>query len=568
MEPEPSLPNLNAKNSNLGHQGHILVIIAVFFIFLLPVLSQPSTYHSDEHFYTDAAIYMLQHSDYLTPHYADGTLRTKKPIGTYWLLMASYAIFGVSFFSARLPFLLAGAATIWVTYKFSRKLFNDRGTALLAAAILASNLQFIMLSLRATPDILQTLFMLISVYGFASLVFHGDDRLRHYLFTYLGAALAIQTKGLLGGVLIVFMAIFLIIAKEKTSMLKHLIHWPVIIAAVGLALSWYLYVYFQHGGDALWRFYNDQVASKIDRSAYFILLNALYHMWGVFRHFIPWSLFPVLGYLTARREIHLLIRQQRKQVLFILSWFLLLLAIFSISSDMRTRYLVPAYPLLSILIAVVFREVYKKLAIQRLWRWCCGFLIVLTGLLGVVLLWIGSILHWQLIMGGVILVGAAIWISGTVIKTRLSPAPVAMGLVMLVTVAVLRGIVIPRFDFAPTRSLTECLLPEIEAGRITSVWSGKRANYLRQLYTASNGQIRVNYYHKGGPPSDLDHSAAIVLTLEEKENFNTRRYQIRQCGEVFQDPDIQSVWQGLVKRDKAAVSETIKAPLFLARLKT
>ena len=41
---------------------------------------------------------MLQHQDYLNPHYADGALRTRKPIITYLTLITSYKLLGVSSF--------------------------------------------------------------------------------------------------------------------------------------------------------------------------------------------------------------------------------------------------------------------------------------------------------------------------------------------------------------------------------------------------------------------------------------------------------------------------------------
>ncbi len=511
---------------------------------------------------------MVQHSDFLSPHYADGSLRTNKPIITYWVLIASFAALGINFFAARLPFLLAGAATIWVTYLFCLKLFQRRRIAILSAAILASNLQFIMLSLRATPDILQTLFMLLSLYGFCALVFDEDCGLRNYLLSYFGAALAVLTKGLLGAVLLGFMALFIIISKEKVSTLKRILHWPVIAAATATALSWYVYIYYQHGGEALWSFYNDQVAGKIDSSKFYIFLNIKDYIWGVFRNFIPWSLIVLAGYLTGRKKVHRFIGQHQRQVFFSLGWFTLLLVIFSFSTDCRTRYLLPAYPLLCVIMAALFWEIFEKRSIRRMWNWCCGIVLVLLGILGPILIWIGFILQWRLILGGAILIAAVVWAARNVIKFKQSPAPVAMGLLLLLVVADLRGFILPPFDFAPSKSLTACLSPEVEAGRVASVWSWRRANYLRQLYTISKGLVRVNYYPQGQLPQDLDRSAVIVFTGKEKDVFSAEAYTIQQCGSVFRDPAINAVWQGLLSGKKGIVMEAIQEPLYLARRKT
>jgi 4-amino-4-deoxy-L-arabinose transferase-like glycosyltransferase len=565
---DASLSKRIIENCSIRCQRGNILILCIFFVSLLPALSHLSTYHGDEQFYTDSAVYMVQHSDFLNPHYADGTLRTRKPIVTYWVLMASYAALGINFFAARLPFLLAGTATVWMTYLFSLKLFQRRRIAVLSAAILVSNVQFIMLCLRSTPDILQTFFMISSLYGFCALVFDRDYCLRNYLLAYCGAALAIQTKGLLGVVLIGFMGLYPVIAKETAATLKRLLHWPVMAVAVAIALSWYVYIYFQHGGEALWRFFNDQVAGKIDVPKFYVLLNLKEYIGGAFRHFIPWSLIGLVGYLVDRKKIHRFIGQHRKQVLFILCWFLLLLAVFSGGTESRTRYMVPAYPLLGILLAALFWEVYDRNGIRRIWNWCCGFILVLFGIAGFVLIWIGLVLHWQMILGGGILLGVSLWALFTAIQFKQGPAPVAMGLAILVIVASVLGFVLPPIDFAPSKRLVQCLLPEVTTGRVASVWSSTRADYLRQIYTVSKGRIRVNHYPHGQIPQDLEPSAVIVLSHKDKEDFNDEAYTIQQCGTVFRDPEMQAVWQGLLSFDKDLVLEAIQEPLYLARRKT
>jgi 4-amino-4-deoxy-L-arabinose transferase-like glycosyltransferase len=335
--------------------------------------------------------------------------------------------------------------------------------------------------------------------------------------------------------------------------------------AVTIALSWYVYIYFQHGGDALWRFFNDQVAGKIDTPKFYILLNLKEYIGATFRHFVPWSLIGVVGYMAGRKKIHRFIGQHRKQVLFILCWFVLLLAVFSGGTDCRSRYMMPAYPLLSVFFAALFWEVYDRQGIRRMWNWCCGLILVLFGITGCVLIWIGLVLHWQIIFGGAILFGVTMWAAFTAMKFKQSPAPVTMGLLMLAAVASVLGFVLPSIDFASSKSLTRCLLPEVTTGRIASVWSPKRADYLRQIYTVSKGRIRVNYFPHGQIPRDLDSSTVIVLTHKDREDFDAREYMILQCGTVFRDPEIQTVWQGLLSFDRELLMEAIQEPLYLAR---
>src|SRR5208337_2865810 len=94
----------------------VAILIIIFFFAFLPLLPSTVKYHGDEMFYTDPAIRMVQTGDYFTPYYYDGTLQLRKPIITYWAVVASYKIFGINLFSSRIPFLIAGCLIIWFTY--------------------------------------------------------------------------------------------------------------------------------------------------------------------------------------------------------------------------------------------------------------------------------------------------------------------------------------------------------------------------------------------------------------------------------------------------------------------
>ena len=88
-------------------------------------------------------------------------LRTAKPVMLYWLQRASYAAFGVSEWSARLPSVLAGWLTVLLTYELARRMFG-RPTGLLAGVVLASAFEFCMLAARRHPDATLLLFTVLT----------------------------------------------------------------------------------------------------------------------------------------------------------------------------------------------------------------------------------------------------------------------------------------------------------------------------------------------------------------------------------------------------------------------
>ena len=58
-------------------------------------LSEVPPYHTDENFYVTSTRTMIDSKDYITPTY-QGKKRFAKPILFYWLVAASYKMFGIS----------------------------------------------------------------------------------------------------------------------------------------------------------------------------------------------------------------------------------------------------------------------------------------------------------------------------------------------------------------------------------------------------------------------------------------------------------------------------------------
>ena len=86
----------------------LLLAPVLFLIYSAPGALDYIFYHPDEKYYTDSVLKMIEREDCVTPYNADGSPRFLKPIVTYWVLMGSYKVFGISPFSSRLFFWLAG----------------------------------------------------------------------------------------------------------------------------------------------------------------------------------------------------------------------------------------------------------------------------------------------------------------------------------------------------------------------------------------------------------------------------------------------------------------------------
>ena len=87
----------------------IVLLLAAPQAALLPLIDR------DEPRFAEAAREMVQGGDYVLPHF-NNVPRYDKPPLIYWCQAAAYAIFGQNAFAARLPSLVATAATAVLIY--------------------------------------------------------------------------------------------------------------------------------------------------------------------------------------------------------------------------------------------------------------------------------------------------------------------------------------------------------------------------------------------------------------------------------------------------------------------
>ena len=160
----------------------------------LPNLGGPSLWDVDEGVNAQAAREMREAGTWIVPTF-NYQLRTAKPVMLYWLQRASYAAFGVSEWSARLPSVLAGWLAVLLTYELARRMFG-RATGLLAGVVLVSVVQFGLLAHAATPDATLLLFTCLTFLAFW--VGHADGSRRWWMPTAAACGLAVLTKGPIG----------------------------------------------------------------------------------------------------------------------------------------------------------------------------------------------------------------------------------------------------------------------------------------------------------------------------------------------------------------------------------
>lgn len=371
-EVDPRARQDNAAGETAGPRAGIFVLIAVFFLSLLPYAVTGVLLHPDENQYVDAGVFMCQSNDWLMPSNPnDEPPDNLKPILTYWVIAVCYKVFGVSWAAARLPYLLAGVATIWLTYRMAMMLTGSRAAAGLACALLLCNPMFWLSAIRCMPDIWLCLFLVMSAYGFLGLLTLEVPTSRHALLAYLGAGLAILSKGVPAVVFLGFVFLFSCCNPWLRGGWRRLIHLPSMLLGAVVATAWVVVVYFVQGTDDLKYLWLDQIGLRFHGNTGLLVYRFPLALGAVALGFLP-LYWPMLKMGSRWRAMLPASRPETIACWFIALWVgLFVLAISGTISTaaMYIRYLLPVFPLLGVLFGIVLVKIdgeILKLCFRRL----------------------------------------------------------------------------------------------------------------------------------------------------------------------------------------------------------
>lgn len=401
-----------------------------FVILVGPFALSFHMHYPDEMYYTDASVKMLQNGDYLTTYLGSGELRFRKPIGTYWTVLAGFKLFGVTPFASRFFFLIAGALTIGFTYWSAKVLFGDKKIAGISALIMASNPVLIFSATRSIPDVLLVLTMTASALGFAGLIRFGEVTPKKYLWIlYISLALAFEVKGLPAAALGGIGLIYLLFNPWKKISFRTLFHLPSILVAAVIALFWFAAMWKIHGPTYLDSFLEDQVGTRVASRYLLIFQNGFLALGILILIFLPWVLFALS---KTKNSISKVRREDPTFFWFAILWGLAILGMGAMTSKFYERYLLPVAPVLAILLAwvLVRAEFEGKRMGLTITSW---FFIILNSILFLFCLWLNSnlgasVLIWiQLIIALLIL----LYLIRLTAKSIKLPKAIAYGFMLL-----------------------------------------------------------------------------------------------------------------------------------------
>lgn len=322
----------------------------------------------NETMYALPPITMLETGDLLVPRYLHGPFLDKPPL-TFWLVAASYRLFGVTIFAARLPGVLAALATILSIGLWVRRR-SGTPAALLAASCLAFSFKFIAFSRQFAADTFLTLAVTLSVIALDSAARRENvSDLRAGALAGGALALSFGFKGLIGIALpvgAVGLALLLDRCRPIRFGRRAAATALVFVAAV---LPWHVAM-TQRLGLEFWRIFywsNQLVRATTD---YFTShpRGPLFYLavlsWGAF----PWILFAPAALWKRRRPSTPA------------GWFLFGLLFLSVLVMKREVYVMPLFPAVAVLAGEYLAEAAgRRLPGVRL-AWIAAALVCAAGI--------------------------------------------------------------------------------------------------------------------------------------------------------------------------------------------
>ena len=169
-------------------RSDIAVIAVAAAIFLGCAASPPGLMDDADSVNATIARNMLASGDWVTGR-LNGVLYVDKAPLNYWLMAASYAVFGVHDWAARIPMALAAIALCWITACFGRWAFSARA-GLCAGLSLASCVGLFLFTRVRIPDVALTLAVTAALWGLARALDEDEPHPRRWALV-LGAGLGV-----------------------------------------------------------------------------------------------------------------------------------------------------------------------------------------------------------------------------------------------------------------------------------------------------------------------------------------------------------------------------------------
>lgn len=289
----------------------------------------------------EAAREMAVNGNWLTPHVDGVRFLSVSPLLT-WSTAASFKVFGVADWSARLPLALYALGLFLITLALGARLFLTPLAGFYAALILLTSSGVFLLSHLLYPQILSTLWLTLAIYFFWRSLHYEHASRRTVVGFAVACALGVLSHSA-AGVIVPFVVVLLFLAITRN--LLHLLRWhPILGIVVFLAIVLPRHLAIHH----INRMHLHLALSLGRHRAPLLLVWAFLLIW-----ILPWCFFSVASLVrlparSAPRSKHM---DPTHQVRLLLVLWLIVVAVCVAFTPRQESSILPALPAFALLAA-------------------------------------------------------------------------------------------------------------------------------------------------------------------------------------------------------------------------
>lgn len=381
-----------------SNRSYVLLTIAIWAVLYLPNLWWRDLTGTDEPKYAQVAREVLLDGHWFALHLNGAPYYGEPPLYFWSEALLSLPHGDVTPFIAMLTACLFGLGTMLLTYSLGKRLF-DADTGFLGAAILATLPQFHSFSCMARLNVPFTFFITAVLTAFYFGYSEPEKKRGYFLWGWvlLGLA-AITEKGPIAFILVG--ATVLVFLWRRGELRLFLETRPVLglfLSAVPITL-WLLPAYLTVGRsymEGLFGQFNSQVTTPLGVDKF------LFYFSGIFVDGSPWSILLPFAFYAYWKE-----QTKGPQRDFIWTWLFVILITFSIILQKFSRYTLPLYPAMALILAHFCGGYIRRPALRE-WTSIKGALCWgLAPFLGLLSAWIFFGLHTHKLVLSYLIIGA------------------------------------------------------------------------------------------------------------------------------------------------------------------
>lgn len=326
---------------------HALVLIPVAWYAFFHNLGI-SLFEGSEGLYAHITHEMVERREYVHLTYVGEAYVNKSPF-FFWVLALSTALLGENEVALRLPGALFSVGTMALTYGLGAVLFSSTA-AFWAALVVATTHVFLWYGRRVLFDSMLVFFITLAllIWVRAYIQRAGD---RWYALSFIPMALATMTKGLHGLALPLLVIVGFLICMRDLGPLKTRSFWVGLLLSVAIIWAYALAVEIEWGGHSMLG--KASIVSLTAPSGGHPIYWYLGVMWF---DFFPWSAVIPAGLVLLFSQSP---SAKRGSQIFVLTWFVGLLVMFSLSPLKRETYLIPMLPALGLLVGYCCQQAWS-----------------------------------------------------------------------------------------------------------------------------------------------------------------------------------------------------------------